>query len=150
MDNKVLIPVLLDNWTYTFSTYKDFQLLKIFSSCSSLISNIFRNYIRYYLSNYDLVKKKMIDVFFINTLYKYRTPQDALILQKIVQRKDLHNIIYKLCSKRLNSDIYKWYLASLSKINSYNLLKSVFFLSDMDVSVLPTREVTKSLYLSTK
>lgn len=126
MGNKVQIPILLDNWKYTFTTYKEFQLLIVCNSTSSTISKIFRNYIIDYLSNYNSVDKKRIDIFFINTLYKYRTPQDALILQKIVQRNNLHNIIYKLCSKRLNSDIYKWYLASLSKINSYNLLKSVF------------------------
>lgn len=126
MDNNSLISILLDNWKYTFTTYKEFQLLIVFSSSNSFISKIFRNYIRVYLSNYNSVEKKMIDVFFINTLYKYRSPQDALILKKIVQHHQINNIIYKLCRRRLDSNIYKWYLASLSKINSYNLLKSVF------------------------
>ena len=54
MGNKVQIPILLDNWKYTFTTYKEFQLLIVCNSTSSTISKIFRNYITMFSTTYAI------------------------------------------------------------------------------------------------
>lgn len=124
--NNIII-ILFNYWKNILTTYKEFKHLCIFSATNSNSYNLFKNYIRNYLSNYKGgEKRKYLDHFFINTLYRYKYEKDALILRNMVQLPNVNNSINKLCIRRLNSDLYKWYLYSLSKINSYNLINTLF------------------------
>ena len=144
MDNIVIIPILLDNLNTIVNKYKDLKLLIVFSSTNSKIYKIYKNYIRRYLSCYHVVENRIIiDVFYINHLYRYKCEKDAIILRNMIKLPNVNNTINKLCIRRLKGDLYKGYLQSLSKINSYNLLKSVFDYSSKHSNI----EVFNSLRL---
>lgn len=124
LNNKQLIIILFTYWKNILNNYKEFKHITIFSSINANLYITFKNYIRNYLSNYTGGEtSRYLDNFFINTLYRYQYEKDALILQNIVSLPNVNNSIHKLCIRRLNSNIYKWYLYSLSPINNYTLVK---------------------------